>query len=124
MKVYRIEHKHYGLGPYQSWYCTPDSRYFDSRTCPGPTEDGIPGMQENEFSGFQCMRHLTNWFKLIDIFKMQRRGFRVYKYGLNPRYARLGGKQLAFQKAYAYNRVEVKYSTLLRHVALSRLSLT
>lgn len=124
MKVYRIEHKNFKVGPYQILSWALGNRYFRDAICPGPFEDGLGGMREGvEYSGFRCMYDLVRWFRLRDIFRLKKQGFRVYRFKIQPEYVRFGGRQLVFQKSYAYSRTEVKLSALARHVCTAQFSL-
>jgi hypothetical protein len=121
MHVYRIEHFRHGTGPYiQGSMVIADAHYFGSK-CPGPIDDGVSfyGMAREAFFGFANLKAMVRWFKFRDILKMKKEGFRVYRYRVDESYVSLGDRQLAFAKAKAYSRVEVRSSTLLRAALFS-----
>lgn len=121
MKVYRIEHKDTKRGPYVGFGCeeivSPEEGYFGDR-CPGPVEDGIDrgGLTYQHHFGFAKLRQMFLWFKARHVFKMRKKGFRVYRYKIADEYVLLGGKQLAFIRTKATVREEVKLSLMARHL--------
>lgn len=114
MKVYRIEHKTRGVGPYNGG-ASMNMEYFGSRH-PSPSMDGIYAASYDFFFGFATMRQMFQWFSWKDVFKWRREGFRVYKYTLGCQNVQVGGHQVAFVKASALSRNEVRASVLARHL--------
>lgn len=116
MKVYRIEHKDKGLGPY--WASSLDTRYYLSEKCPGPDQDDMETyrMTYMHYFGFAKMKHMFTWFRARDVFRMRKKGFRVYRYKIADKHVILGGKQLAFVRSNATVREEVKMSLMARHL--------
>lgn len=118
MKVYRIEHHEKGLGPYQGGAIDHDDtwEYFSSRH-PGPNDDGITGgIFLGEYFGFSTMRQMFQWFNWRDIFRWRKKGFRVYTYRMSNHQVRVGGRQVAFVRASALSRNEVKLAALAKHL--------
>lgn len=117
MKVYRIEHKDYRSGPYTG-SATLGSRYWCSEVCPGPSDDDMPtwAMDYTYYFGFAKMKQMFTWFRARDIFRMRREGFRVYRYKIDDKQVCLGQRQLAFVRAKATVREEVKLSLMARHL--------
>lgn len=114
-KVYRIEHATRGLGPYQGG-ATMDFDYFSDRH-PGPSRDGIFGQSWDHYYGFATMKQMFTWFHWIDVFKWHRQGFRVYKYTMpDAGQVIFGGRQVAFVKARAKYRHEVRLAQLAKHL--------
>lgn len=119
MKVYRIEHKETKQGPYWTPGLVRDSlMYYDPERCPGPSDDGLSTwtMTYEHHFGFAKMKQLFTWFKARDVFRMRKQGFRVYRYKVSDTYILEGNKQLAFVRAKATVREEVKMSLMLRHL--------
>lgn len=118
MKVYRIEHREYKTGPYMGGAVNSyDSRYFGVK-CPGPIEDGISRSEfaSDHYFGFKHMRQMITWFRVRDIFRMRKRGFRVYRYKVDRSHVLLGNSQVAFARAKATVREEVRLSAIARHI--------
>lgn len=119
MKVYRIERNTWPYnGPYCGYSATVSrNRYFGDR-CPGPNQDGLDTslMSYHHYFGFAKMKQMFTWFKARDIFKMRKEGFRVYRYKIADEHVCLGYSQLAFIRAKATVREEVKMSLMVRHL--------
>lgn len=118
IKVYRIEHSKFKLGPYQGGADLCTSRYYDDNH-PGPSADGMDTdrMTYNHSFGFSYMRQLLNWFRFRDIFRMRKQGFRVYRYKVDRSEVIFGGRQVAFVRCKATVREEIPLSRLMRHLA-------
>lgn len=111
MLVYRVEHEERGHGPYvgcyseTKWDHTGAYRSVsDSR--PMPFEDGIEGLQDKHFFGFQSLTQLRSWFPPNVWERMSRVGFSVAVYRVPDTWVKVGGKQVAFRKpAYPKDRI-------------------
>lgn len=114
MKVFRIEHKTRGVGPYNG-SASMNYEYFADRH-PAPQMDGILNIGRDFYYGFANMRQMFQWFNWKDVFRWRREGFRVYKYTLAPQSVQVGGHQVAFVKASALSRQEVRAAVLARHL--------
>jgi len=123
MYVYRIEHEKFKIGPYccgalnsisKGWF-----RYWLADKCPDPRQDGLGEMSYSEFSGFASKKHLCNWFRLRDIFKLRKRGFRVYKFKVDKKLVRKGSKQVCFVRYAAKDQQEIALRVLAWHRAKS-----
>lgn len=118
MNIYRIEHKEKKLGPYQGW-AELSSRYWMPEIAPDPRQDGLGQMHWKERSGFVSIRQMVQWFRIRDIFRMRREGFRVYKFKVSKRVVRVGGKQVCFARHTAFQKQEVRMTSLAWHRARS-----
>jgi hypothetical protein len=106
MLVYRVEHEQKGHGPYVECYgdteWDTDCRYrFPDPQRPMPMEDGIEGLKDAHFFGFQSLIQLRSWFPPSVWERMSRVGFSVAVYRVPDTWVKVGGKQVAFRKPAA-----------------------
>lgn len=111
MIVYRIEHPRTKRGPYNT------SDNFDTHWCyrshdnspkrPTPlkdfnAKDSIDFYENEDFvCGFKSIKQLTQWFRKIELNRIQDNGCKIYKMRIDGRSRILKGKkQLAFKKQY------------------------
>lgn len=118
MKVYRIERKEWPyMGPYTGNADLDTSHYFGDK-CPGPNWDGMDTdvMSYHHYFGFAKLKQMFTWFRARDVFRMRKKGFRVYRYKVADEHVVMGGRQLAFVRTKATVREEVKLSLMMRHL--------
>lgn len=119
MDIFRIEHSNMKVGPYIGGGLEYSYRYWNPETAPDPSQDGLIGLRRRyEFSGFASLKQLTDWFLLKDIWKMRKKGFRVYRFKVTRRVVRKGFKQVAFARHTAFAKQEVTLGSLAMHRAV------
>jgi hypothetical protein len=116
MKIYRVQHKEYGYGPYSYlWnniegcdeYLKIRAEIIDDHsnisTHPAPCDDDMKSFLYGKYYyGFESLEMLHNWFSgwLQTLYKF---GFKIYELEVDSEYVEFGSKQVAFIKSQARN---------------------
>lgn len=126
MYVYRIEHQKRKVGPYNGlpfgMLMKFHERYYQTDSCPDPRQEGLGCPRYGQdFCGFKSLSQLTGWFRLRDVFRLRKHGFRVYKFKVRKRVVSIGQKQVLFARHTAFQKEEVRLRALAFHRARSLL---
>lgn len=99
MKVFRIESKEF-KGPYSGTTSYIKHNRWSKRSDrirPGPSEDGIENLYNDDFFGFESLEQLTKWFTKQDRKSFSKNGMYLSVYNVSEKYVKKGTKQVAFK---------------------------
>lgn len=98
MTVYRLETPK-GEGPFRAWIVKP----WDKECAgPGPEEDGIIDVEDDDVFGFQTKTKLKDWFGKSSIRRMAKQKCYITAYEVHKTKVVCGGHQCVFKKKDAY----------------------
>lgn len=102
MRVWRVEHKDSGFGPYLHLPSPVDC--YGSDRHPLPYSDGIKKFPEGHYKyGFESVQKLKAWFNKTELRKLEKAGFVCRIYKVQVKHVTRGKKQLVF----SYDRAKV-----------------
>lgn len=101
IKVYRVEHKETGEGPYRAW----DNTQPELAMCyahaelghPPPTHDGIETMERTDYCGFASREALDKWFHGWKT-KLHKWGYHITVYDVPLELVKFGRTQVVFER--------------------------
>lgn len=99
-RVFRVEHKERGEGPYNGPYVAGGCGYAVG-THPTPKEDGIPYIRPNEHCAFGSPAQMRRWFTVANRKALHSVGYQLAVYAVPDLFVRRGRKQVVFNKEAA-----------------------
>jgi len=105
MKVYRVEHKVSGQGPYTyydekyKWGFDIDIRNKEKH--PDPYSDNLSRFTYDELFGFKCMKTMKKWFNKKSRKYLHQHSFILQVFEVDKEYVRIGDHQITFYPEYA-----------------------